>query len=112
MHPSCSGGAYGRRSEVRKWRRLCVASQNHGFPHGEKDQRRFGGGSVSGRGCCRSRDNRLNGGDGGATTTRRSSALAAAGLASILGAKMVGLDVVRRQCSHGGSDVSATMAQV
>jgi len=33
-----------------------------GFPHGEGDQRRFGGGSVSGRGCCRSRECRCNGG--------------------------------------------------
>ncbi|QCD78978.1 hypothetical protein DEO72_LG1g2615 [Vigna unguiculata] len=41
MHPCGSGGAYGHRSEVREWRRLCVASQNRGFPHGEGDQRRL-----------------------------------------------------------------------
>jgi len=62
MHPRGSGGAYGRRSEVREWRRLCVASQNRGFPHGEGDQQRFGDGSMSGRGCCRSRECRCNGG--------------------------------------------------
>ena len=41
MHPSGSGDAYGRRLEVREWRRLYVASQNRGFPHGEGDQRRM-----------------------------------------------------------------------
>jgi len=62
--------------------------------------------------CNGGSDKRLNGENGGVMTMRQSSALAVAGLASIFDGEMVHLDVVRHWCSHCGSDMSTTMAQV